>query len=122
MRLAQVVDGVVVNLIEVSAGSVPAWAASWPAAAADVDIGHTWNGSGFAPPGPDVEAAAAAALAMRDKLIAAKVDPYAGNVLAWAELHPLKQAELAAYRAALMAIVDQAGYPLSIEWPAAPVI
>ncbi len=122
MRLAQVADGVVVNLIEVAAGAVPNWAATWPVAASDVNIGHSWDGSSFVPPGPDIDAAAADVRRMRAALLATVVDPYASNVLRWASLHPLKQEELTAYRAALLDITNQAGFPLNVQWPVPPVI
>ena len=56
MRLAQVIDGVVVNVIEVNVGSVPAWAAAFPAAG---DAGPGWlvdpeTGEFVPPPPPPV--------------------------------------------------------------------
>lgn len=122
MRKAQIVDGAVANLIEVRAGAVPDWAAAWPDAPADVDIGYLWDGLSFRRPAVDIDAASAAARNHRDHLLATFVDPYAGNVLIWAGLHPLKQAEISAYRDALLDVTKQAGFPLNIVWPAVPVV
>lgn len=53
MRQAQVVDGAVVNVIEVDPANVPDWAADWPEAG-DAGPGWTRNGTAFTPPpGPD---------------------------------------------------------------------
>lgn len=49
MRLAEVVAGVVRNVIEVNPDSIPAFAANWPEAG-DAGPGWTFNGTGFAPP------------------------------------------------------------------------
>lgn len=49
MRLAQIEDGVVVNVIEADPAAVPDWAADWPEAA-EAGPGWLWDGDGFAPP------------------------------------------------------------------------
>ena len=53
MRLAQIEDGIVVNVIEVDPAAIPDWAADWPEAG-DAGPGWTWDGESFSPP-PDPE-------------------------------------------------------------------
>lgn len=101
MNLAEVIDGVVVNIIAVEPGRIPDWAAGWPEAG-QAGPGWTWDGAAFAPPAPDPEAAleaeraamrasrfqvraallAAGLLAQVEAAVAA-ADPFAQ--LAWAE-------------------------------------
>lgn len=50
-RRAEVVDGVVVNVIEVDPQAVPDWAADWPDAGL-AGVGWLWDGQGFAAPAP----------------------------------------------------------------------
>ena len=53
MRLAEIVSGVVANVIECDPDRIPDWAAGWIDAGA-AGPGWTWDGSSFAPPaGPD---------------------------------------------------------------------
>ena len=60
MRLAQIKDGIVVNVIEVDpAAAVPGWAADWPEAGA-AGPGWLWDGESFAPPEADPAEALAA--------------------------------------------------------------
>lgn len=61
MRLAQIENGVVVNVIEVDPAAVPDWAADWPEAG-EAGPGWLWDGEGFAPP-PEPETDPAEALA-----------------------------------------------------------
>ena len=61
MRLAQIEDGVVVNVIEADPAAVPDWAADWPEAA-EAGPGWLWDGEAFTPP-PEIEADPAEALA-----------------------------------------------------------
>ena len=49
MRLAQIENGVVVNVIEADPAGVPEWAADWPEAA-EAGPGWLWDGEAFAPP------------------------------------------------------------------------
>lgn len=49
MKLAEVEDGIVVNVIEVDPAHVPDWAEGWPDAR-DAGPGWTWDGESFAPP------------------------------------------------------------------------
>lgn len=51
MRLAQVVSGVVVNVIEVDPSGVPDWAEGWPVAET-AGPGWTFDGDTFSPPDP----------------------------------------------------------------------
>ena len=58
---AQIVDGRVVNLIEVNPGAVPADLASWPEPPGDVAIGWEHDGTTFTAPAADLQALRAAA-------------------------------------------------------------
>lgn len=49
MRLAQVSDGVVVNVIEVDPENIPDWAADWPEAET-AGTGWMWDGEAFSEP------------------------------------------------------------------------
>lgn len=52
MRRAEIVDGVVINVIEVNPDHVPEWAVDWPDASG-IGIGWVWDGEAFAePPAP----------------------------------------------------------------------
>jgi len=61
MRKAQVVGGVVVNVIAVDPSSIPNWCSDWPDATDDAEIGGTYAGGVFtrppytAPPPPSRE-------------------------------------------------------------------
>lgn len=57
----------------------------------------------------------------RDNKLSA-LDSVAGNQLRFAELTPDQQAELADYRQLLLDVPQQEGFPLTIDWPAMPVI
>ena len=60
MRLAQIVGGVVVNVIKVD-GAVarPDWCADWPEIGDTGGPGWTYDGTSFAPPAPETAPAAA---------------------------------------------------------------
>lgn len=49
MRKAQVIDGVVVNVIEVDPDNVPDWCADWPDAEDAAGPGDTFDGEAFSP-------------------------------------------------------------------------
>ena len=49
MRLAQIENGIIVNVIEADPAAVPDWAADWPEAG-DAGPGWLWDGEGFEPP------------------------------------------------------------------------
>lgn len=49
MRLAEIENGVVVNVIEVNPSAVPDWAADWPVTE-EAGPGWLWDGESFAPP------------------------------------------------------------------------
>ena len=65
----------------------------------------------------DVDASKALARDRRDNLLLA-VDRV--NPIWYADLGPDRQAQLAAYRSALLAVPQQAGFPQAINWPAKP--
>lgn len=122
MRKAEIIDGVVVNIIEIDQSNIPDWCEDWPDAEADSFIGQLWNGSTYVSPPIDVEAVATSVREQRQYLLSTVVDPVAGNVLRWQDLHPLKQLEVVEYRRALLNITDQTGFPLSVEWPTQPIL
>ena len=122
MQKAEVRNGVVVNLIEIDLSSIPDWCVDWPDATSETDIGHEWDGVTFRRPSVDIDAVAADVRKQRNDLLALHVDPIAGNVLRWQDLHPLKQLELIEYRRSLLNVTDQTGFPLEIEWPIVPVV
>ena len=61
MILAQIEDGIVVNVIEVDPSAIPDWAAGWPEAG-EAGPGWLWDGEAFTPP-PEPETDPAEALA-----------------------------------------------------------
>lgn len=64
MRLAQIFDSTVVNVIEVDPEAIPDWAEGWPEAGA-AGPGWLWDGANFTPPPePVVELAPARAAAI----------------------------------------------------------
>ena len=69
----------------------------------------------------ELDAAAAAQVrAERDNRLVTEVDPIVTNPLRWADLTAAKQAEWTQYRADLLNVPDQAGFPNSITWPTKP--
>lgn len=58
--------------------------------------------------------------AQRDAKLYYTVDPVAKNPLRWNSLSAEKQAEWAAYRNALLAVPEQAGFPHNVVWPTKP--
>lgn len=69
-------------------------------------------------PAPDLEILAKVVRRRRDAQLTKFVDRY--NPLRWAELTAEQQAEIAAYRQALLDLPDQPGFPLSVVWPPRP--
>lgn len=66
---------------------------------------------------PDLVRTAAQARGIRDRYLRV-VDKM--NPVWWSSLSPNRQAEFTAYREALLDVTQQPGWPLVIEWPAAP--
>jgi hypothetical protein len=56
----------------------------------------------------------------RDSRLTKEVDPIVSNPLRWADLTAAKQAEWTQYRADLLNVPDQAGFPHDITWPTRP--
>lgn len=56
----------------------------------------------------------------RDIILGSEVDPIVTNPLRWADMKPEKQQEWADYRLALLAVPEQSGFPLDINWPTKP--
>ena len=56
----------------------------------------------------------------RDRMLVEDVDPLVTNPLRWGALTVDQQAEWTNYRADLLSIPQQAGFPNTITWPTAP--
>tara|TARA_B110000259_G_scaffold184948_1_gene233018 strand:+ start:1340 stop:1756 length:417 start_codon:yes stop_codon:yes gene_type:complete len=56
----------------------------------------------------------------RDNILDTAVDPLVTNPLRWAELSSGKQTEWSQYRADLLGVPQQAGFPTDITWPTEP--
>jgi len=88
-----------------------------------VDIGWAFSDGIFTAPPPapvDPEVAALNIRSERSRLLTGFVDPFVTNSLRWADLSSEQQAEVAAYRRALLDITDQSGFPLEVTWPDLP--
>ncbi|MBR9766344.1 MAG: hypothetical protein GYB53_23240 [Rhodobacteraceae bacterium] len=120
MKKLQVVDGVVVNVVEIDMAAVPDWAAAWPDHVAGVDIGWVEDeGGGFVPP-PLSEA--------DESQLWADVRQKRNALLAacdWTQLSDVSvtEAERSAwqvYRQALRDITESED-PSALTWPVAPL-
>ena len=58
----------------------------------------------------------------RDNILTTVVDPLVSNPLRWADLTATKQTEWSTYRADLLAVPQQAGFPNNITWPQEPSV
>ena len=58
--------------------------------------------------------------AERDRILATEVDPIVSNPLRWADMTTEQQNTWSQYRADLLNITDQAGFPHDIVWPTQP--
>ena len=56
----------------------------------------------------------------RDRRLTTEADPVITNPLRWDVLPTEKQDEWSAYRLALLAVPQQAGFPTSVTWPTKP--
>ena len=52
MKKAQIIDGIVANIIEVDPANIPDWCVDWPDATEEAEIGGTYTGGVFGPPAP----------------------------------------------------------------------
>lgn len=116
MKLAKIENGVVENIIEVDPNNIPDWAASWPEAVENAEIGGGYDGQVFSTrsePPVDLEKLAAKIRAERNQLLT-KSD--------WTQMPdaPVDQAAWATYRQALRDIPQQAGFPTDITGPTKP--
>jgi hypothetical protein len=57
---------------------------------------------------------------VRDQLLVSDVDPVVSNPLRWADLSAQEQADVSAYRLALLDVPQQQGFPHTISWPTKP--
>lgn len=80
MRLAQIEDGIVVNVIEVDPVAVPDWAADWPEAA-EAGPGWLWDGENFEPP-PEPEPPEPDRAAERESMVCSRFQAKAALYLA----------------------------------------
>ena len=117
MKLAQISEGVIVNIAVATPDNIPQHMSDW------VEVKHLPIGATYS-----VEEEARLqgfedALQVRnerDNLLVKVVDPVVSNPLRWAEMTAEKQAEWSAYRTALLDITDQSGFPTDIKWPTKP--
>jgi len=71
-----------------------------------------------APTQEELDAATAADVrAERDRRLVAEVDPIVSNPLRWNSMSEQEQANMSAYRLALLDVPQQAGFPNTISWP-----
>ena len=56
----------------------------------------------------------------RDQKLKHEVDPVVSNPLRWADLSAQEQADVSAYRLALLDVPQQQGFPHTISWPTKP--
>jgi hypothetical protein len=117
MKLAQVSEGVIVNIAVADSGNIPEHMSDW------VEVKHLAIGDTYS---ADEDARlqgfedAFQARSERDKILNDVVDPIVTNPLRWAELTADKQAEWTQYRIDLLNVPDQAGFPADITWPTKP--
>ena len=56
----------------------------------------------------------------RDRRLVSEVDPVVSNPLRWADLSSQEQADVSAYRLALLDVPSQSGFPSTVSWPTPP--
>ena len=56
----------------------------------------------------------------RDLKLVVEVDPIVSNPLRWGDLSEQEQADVSAYRMALLDVPQQSGFPHTISWPTKP--
>lgn len=56
----------------------------------------------------------------RDQKLISQVDPVVSNPLRWADLSEQEQADVSAYRLALLDVPSQSGFPNTVSWPTPP--
>jgi hypothetical protein len=56
----------------------------------------------------------------RDSKLTNEVDPVVSNPLRWADLSAQEQADVSAYRMALLDVPQQQGFPHTVSWPTKP--
>lgn len=56
----------------------------------------------------------------RDLKLTNEVDPVVSNPLRWADLSAQEQADVSAYRLALLDVPSQSGFPHTVSWPTPP--
>ena len=56
----------------------------------------------------------------RDAKLTTEVDPVVSNPLRWADLSSQEQADVSAYRLALLDVPQQEGFPSTVSWPTPP--
>ena len=71
-----------------------------------------------APTQEELDATAAANIrAERDRRLVSEVDPVVSNPLRWSAMSEQEQADMSAFRMALLDVPQQAGFPNTISWP-----
>ena len=71
-----------------------------------------------APTQEELDATAAANIrAERDRRLVSEVDPVVSNPLRWSAMSEQEQADMSAFRMALLDVPQQAGFPNTVSWP-----
>jgi len=80
------------------------------------------NFTAYVPPTQEKLDAEAAGIVRheRDRILATEVDPIVSNPLRWADMTIEQQNTWSQYRADLLNITDQAGFPHDVVWPTQP--
>ena len=74
-----------------------------------------------APTQEELDAIAAVNIrAERDRRLVSEVDPVVSNPLRWTDLSEQEQADVSAYRLALLDVPSQSGFPSTVSWPTKP--
>ena len=117
MKLAEISEGVIVNIAVVTPDNIPQHMSDW------VEVKHLAIGATYSLEEEARLQGFEDALQVRnerDNLLVEVVDPVVSNNLRWAELTSGKQAEWSQYRTDLLGVPQQAGFPTDITWPTKP--
>ena len=123
MKLLEIINDEVVNVIEVDPDNVPDWCADWETldeSDNDCDVGSEKQPDGsWLRPQKNPKVMTERVRKHRDNLLV-ELDAVAGNPLRWAAMAAEEQTEWSTYRHALLNVPQQEGFPLSVTWPTKP--
>lgn len=121
MKLLEIVDDEIVNVIEVDPENIPDWASSWPrhSGAMEEDVGSKKEAGAWVHRTRRPEVVEPIVRNHRDQLLI-MMDVVVGNNLRWGDMSEEKQAEWSVYRQALLDVPQQSGFPLDVVWPEKP--